>query len=299
MKILVTGGAGFIGSNLALKLESLGHEVIVVDDFRSSKKDNLAGFTGKVVYGDVAHMDFSTLGSFDVIFHEAAITDTLVEDEDAMMDVNVNGFRKILFYAEKCGAKLIYASSAGVYGNNPAPNKETDEMNPLNAYAKSKAEIDKIAKNYEGSIPLLVGLRYFNVYGPRESYKKHSASMVYQLAQQMKSGKRPRIFKFGEQKRDFIYVKDIVEANLKAMEARKNCIVNIGTGKPESFNTMIKVLNEVLGKNLEPDYFDNPYGFYQNLTCADMSKAREKIGFTAKFSFAAGIKDYFRENGIA
>ncbi|MBI4439882.1 ADP-glyceromanno-heptose 6-epimerase [Candidatus Woesearchaeota archaeon] len=299
MKILVTGGAGFIGSNLALKLESLGHEVIVVDDFRGSKKENLKGFAGNVVYGDVAHFDFSALGKVDVIFHQAAITDTLIEDEKEMMDANVGGFRNVIFFAESCNAKLIYASSAGVYGNNAAPNKESDELNPLNAYARSKAEMDKIARNYDGSIPLIVGLRYFNVYGPGESYKRHASSMAYQLAQQMKAGKRPRIFKFGEQKRDFIYVKDVVEANLSAMEAKKSCIVNIGTGKPESFNAMVKNLNEVLGKNLEPDYFDNPYGFYQNLTCAEVSRAKEKIGFAAKYSLAAGIKDYFRENGIS
>ncbi len=298
MRILVTGGAGFIGSNLALTLEKKGHDVIVIDDFRSSKFENLKGFQGDVICGDISEQDLFSLGHVDVIFHQAAITDTLVTDEHEMMKINVDGFKHILSFAEKNTSKVIYASSAGVYGNNPAPHKESDMVNPLNAYARSKREMEVIAQNFRGSIPLLIGLRYFNVYGPRERYKKHAASMIYQLAQQMKAGKRPRIFTFGDQQRDFIYVKDVVEANLLAMNAKENCIVNVGTGKPESFNTMIHLLNNVLGTSLEPDYFDNPYDFYQNLTCADITLAKEKIGFSARYSLAEGITDYFREDQI-
>jgi ADP-L-glycero-D-manno-heptose 6-epimerase len=140
----------------------------------------------------------------------------------------------------------------------------------------------------------VAGLRYFNVFGPREYFKGSAASMIYQLAQQMLAGKRPRIFKWGEQRRDFIYVKDVVEATLRAREARRNTVVNVGTGQSTSFNEVIEALNEGLGTNLQPDYFDNPYDFYQNFTQADMTRAKREIGFEAKYSTREGILDYVR-----
>ena len=143
----------------------------------------------------------------------------------------------------------------------------------------------------------IVGLRYFNVYGPRESYKGKSASMIYQLYLQMKAGKRPRIFKYGEQKRDFVYVKDIVAANLKAMEkvlSGVSGIFNAGTGESAYFNKIIKELNRNLGTNYEPDYFENPYGFYQNITKADIKLSAKTLGFRSQFDIEKGIADYVR-----
>jgi ADP-L-glycero-D-manno-heptose 6-epimerase len=144
-----------------------------------------------------------------------------------------------------------------------------------------------------------VGLRYFNVYGPRESFKGKAASMIYQLALQMKEGKRPRIFEFGEQFRDQIYVKDVVEANLQAMEAPSG-VYNVGTGKPTTFNKIVEVLNKVLKTNLEPEYIKNPYTqFYQDQTLADMNLSASKMGFVAKYDIESGIEDYMRWLGFA
>lgn len=294
MKILITGGAGFIGSNIALELQRRFPQssITVVDDFSSGNIANLQGFTGEIIRGRVDDRDFiGSLPQYDVIFHEAAITDTTIEDENSMFRVNVKGFQNIL---EIVGSAIVvYASSAGVYGKGPVPMKETQPLQPLNAYALSKAKMDEIAMSFakrEGK--KIIGIRYFNVYGPGEKYKGKAASMIWQLSQQMKQGKRPRIFKYGEQQRDFIYIKDVIEATIKAVECPKSCIINIGTGIATTFNYIIEVLNKVLGTSLEPDYFDNPYGFYQNYTLADVTLAKELIGFTAKYSIYEGIKDY-------
>ncbi|MFH1723807.1 MAG: NAD-dependent epimerase/dehydratase family protein [Elusimicrobiota bacterium] len=137
-----------------------------------------------------------------------------------------------------------------------------------------------------------MGLRYFNVYGPREARKGKVASMIWQLYRQMEAGRRPRIFKHGEQFRDFIYVRDVVEANLKSAEAEASGVYNVCTGKTATFNRIIKVLNTVLGTSHEPEYFDNPYSFYQDETEGEPAAARAALGFEARFSIEEGIRDY-------
>lgn len=300
MKILITGGAGFIGSNLASEFQSkiAANDVIILDDLSSGNENNIEDFKGEFITGKIEDEDFikKLAGkNIEAIFHQAAITDTTVKDRDLMMGVNVSGLKHILLLAQKEKAVVVYASSAGVYGNGDIPMKEDQELLPHNLYAESKIEADKLAVGFskETSLPVM-GLRYFNVYGPRESYKNIAASMILQLSRQMKGGKNPRIFKHGEQARDFIYVKDIVAANLKAMEARKSGVVNVGTGKMTTFNRMIEILNEVLGTSYPPEYFDNPYGFYQDYTQADTVLAKELIGFEAKYSIEEGIKEYIK-----
>ena len=140
----------------------------------------------------------------------------------------------------------------------------------------------------------IVGLRYFNVFGPREAHKNTAASMIYHLGRQIKAGKNPRIFNFGEQKRDHIYVKDVIGATIKAVDA-KSGIYNIGTGIATTFNDLIKILNGILEKNFEPEYFDMPYDpkTYQGNTQADTTKAENILNFKSKWSLNDGIKDYF------
>ena len=299
MKCLVTGGAGFIGSNLALELEKQGHEVVVVDNFLTGNKDNLKGFDGKIIEIDIAD-NFDLNEKFDVIFHEAAITDPRYPNDDETYNKNIQGFNNIVSLAQKNNAKLIYASTAGLYGNGPTPMKEGQEKEILSAYGKSKLEMDNIASKLFDKMHI-VGLRYFNVFGPREKYKNRAASMIYHLGKQIKAGKKPRIFKFGEQIRDHIYVKDAVNAAITAVNAKRG-IYNVGTGMATTFNDLIKALNEVLGKNFESEYFDMPYDpkTYQSNTQADTTKAENVLGFKAKWTLKEGIKDYFSfldENG--
>jgi ADP-L-glycero-D-manno-heptose 6-epimerase len=309
MKILITGGAGFIGSNLSLTLQkdkeafrfaqepcflaSLeNNDITVIDNLLSGNTKNLEGFKGNLIIDDITSINLlKSFKDIDVIFHQAAITDTTVSDEKRMMEVNVGGFRRILDLALKKRATLVYASSAGVYGNDKCPMKEDQELSPQNVYARSKLLMDEIAIKYKDKIRI-VGLRYFNVYGPREGYKKKAASMIYQLACQIKTNKNPRIFKYGEQSRDFIYIKDVVDATIRAMKAKESGVVNVGTGGATTFNRVIEILNEVLGTSYEPEYFNNPYSFYQDETRADIKRAEELLGFKARYSIEEGIRDY-------
>ena len=298
MNLVVTGGAGFIGSNLALELDK-EHDVLIIDNFSNADFKNLQNFKGSVLTYDIRNIDWKELfkgTKVDVIFHQAAITDTRVTDQKLMMDVNVNAFKKILDFSVKNKIKLIYASSAALYGRGNSPMKENQEMQPLNVYGFSKMIMDNFAKSYmkKFSEAKIIGLRYFNVFGPNEAHKEKMASMICQLNLQMVSGKRPKVFKNGEQTRDHIYVKDVVDANVKMMSYNGSGIFNVATGVETSFNQIINYLNEVLKTNLEPEYIDNPYGFYQNKTCADITKIKKAIDFKPKFSVKEGIKDYLK-----
>src|SRR6185312_10814803 len=155
----------------------------------------------------------------DVIFHQASITDTTVTDQLHMMRNNVEGFRHVLGWAARWGARVVWASSAAVYGNLPAPNKLSDRPAPLNVYGYSKLAMERLAHLWalEHSKLPVIGLRYFNVYGPGEAHKGKFASMIWQLSLQMRAGKRPRVFSAGDQKRDFVSIEDVVDANLLAM----------------------------------------------------------------------------------
>jgi ADP-L-glycero-D-manno-heptose 6-epimerase len=295
MKFLVTGAAGLIGSNLALELQKHG-KTIALDDLSEGKKENLARFKGAAVIADIRTVDYSKfLDRCDAIFHQAAITDTTVMDKNLMLSVNVDAFKRLLIYAKSIGCKkMIYASSAATYGKGKVPMKETDRPAPANIYGESKVRMEQVAKAFVKENPdfSVVGLRYFNVYGPGETHKKKAASMIYQLYLQMAAGKNPRVFKWGEQYRDFIYVKDIVAANLKAMAYKGSGVFNVGTGTPATFNETIEVLNKAMKKGLAPEYFDNPYGFYQDRTHADTSSSKTLLRFTAKYGIDKGIADY-------
>jgi ADP-L-glycero-D-manno-heptose 6-epimerase len=298
-KYLVTGGAGFIGSNLAFALEGERKaKATVLDDFSTGNYKNLVAFTGDVIAGDIRNQDwFDKAGPVDAIFHEAAVTDTTVHDQRKMMEVNVDGFRNVLAFALKFGVKrVVYASSAAVYGNGACPMREDQSPAPENVYGFSKAIMDNVAREFAAAHKdmTLVGLRYFNVYGPREYYKGNPASMMFHLYNQMKAGRRPRIFKFGEQVRDFVYVKDIVRGNLNALDAEKSGVCNLGSGRPGNFNEVVEALNKAMGLDLAPEYFDNPYSFYQNKTQADLRQARTLLNYRPEWNLAEGIADYVK-----
>ncbi len=299
MRALVTGAAGFIGSNLAVELRRRGAAVVGLDDFSVGHFDNLHDFDGDIVAADLSQPSewAGRLGRVDVIFHQAAITDTTVSDQRRMMRVNVEAFRDLLGWAaDNKVKKVVYASSAGVYGDLKPPMRESSPRRPLNVYAFSKMIMENVAADFQAAHPRLeiVGLRYFNVFGPRERFKNKAASMIWQLSQQMLGGRRPRIFEDGEQYRDHIYVKDVVAANLAAAGRKVKGVYNVCTGRATTFNKIIEFLNGALRSELEPDYFKNPYSFYQNETLGDPAAAAKACGFRAQFTVEQGIKDYFR-----
>jgi len=297
--ILVTGGAGFIGSNLVLTLQERMPQarLTVIDDFRSGDFKNLTGYTGDFVAQNLATLDWQQQFAdekFDAIFHLASITDTTLHDQFVQMHDNVESFRRLLNFAQANRTRVIYASSAATYGAASAASVETNGAAPANVYAFSKAVMDNLARRAARDAKdwIIVGLRYFNVYGPREAHKGVPASMVYHLSRQMKAGQRPRIFKQGDQKRDFVYVKDIVEGSIRAIEAKQSGIYNLGSGQARSFNELIDVLNRSLGTDFKPDYIDNPHEHYQNFTQADLAHVRQALGYEPKYSLETGVADY-------
>jgi ADP-L-glycero-D-manno-heptose 6-epimerase len=301
LNFLITGGAGFVGSNLTLALQDKFPQgrLTVIDDFRSGDFKNLFGYQGDLVATDLASLDWrEQFGDekFDGIFHLASITDTTVHDQFSQMHDNVESFRRLLHFAQPNRTRVVYASSAATYGAASGRNSETQEAAPANVYAFSKVIMDNLARRAAADDPewKIVGLRYFNVYGPREAHKGMPASMILHLSQQIKAGKRPRIFKHGEQKRDFVYVKDIVQGTLCAMEAKESGIYNLGSGQARSFNELIAILNQTLGTDFEPEYFDNPHAHYQNHTEADLTNVRKSLGYEPQFSLEAGVADYMK-----
>jgi len=237
-KFIITGGAGFIGSNLTLALQEKFPDahLTVIDDFRSGNFKNLAGYRGDFVAENLATLDWrekfgdSAAAGFDAIFHLASITDTTLHDQFVQVHDNVESFRRLLNFARPTKTRIIYASSAAAYGPATEASTESNGAAPANVYAFSKVVMDNIARHAAAESPdwIIIGLRYFNVYGPREAHKGVPASMVYHLARQMKAGPRPRIFKHGEQKRDVVYGKDAVEGTIRALEAEAGGSANLG-----------------------------------------------------------------------
>ena len=297
MRALVTGGTGFIGSNLTEELVKLGYEVVITGFDNELKIDN---FNGKFITGDLSEINFDKIGYVDVVFHQAANNDTTLLDRNKMFMDNLDSSKRLFDWAIKNDCKnIVYASSTAIYGNVEAPFKEDGIKNPLNPYAESKLLLDnyvqQLIKKQEINI---VGLRYCNVYGKGEGYKGKRSTMIYQLVQQMIKG-NPRLFKFGEQKRDYIYVKDVVKANLLASKSKESCIINCGSGRDYSFNYIVDVLNRILNLDRKPEYIDNPYiGRYQDHTLCDMSLAKEKINFISEYDLDKGIEDYYNSGKL-
>jgi ADP-L-glycero-D-manno-heptose 6-epimerase len=297
--VVITGGAGFVGSNLVHEMARRYPEagLTVVDDFRSGSFKNLEGFKGDVIAADLASMDIKHYfggGKVDLVFHLASITDTTDHNQFRQTHDNVESWRNLLNYFEGRKTRLVYASSAATYGIADGVNKVNQEPKPANVYAFSKVQLDNLARLFakENPAQVVVGLRYFNVYGPREAHKGAASSMILQLAQQMRRGQAPRIFKHGEQIRDFVYVKDIVNCTILAARARCSGIYNAGSGVPRSFNDIIANLNRVLNTQWQPEYIDNPHAHYQPHTEADLSETTKALRYTPKFTLEKGIDDY-------
>jgi ADP-L-glycero-D-manno-heptose 6-epimerase len=312
--ILITGGAGFIGSNIAFYLQNNypDSNIIIFDCFRNNELlfdgnslsyghyKNLIGFKGEVICGNINSTDdlsFLNNYKFDYIFHQAAISDTRAYNQEMVMRTNVNSFHHLLKIAKKTQSVMIYASSAATYGALPSPQVVGNES-PENPYGYSKLLMDQIAFRYAKENPnmTIVGLRFFNVYGPREFYKAKTSSMIIQLGHQILDNKSPRLFENSNKiLRDFVFIEDVIQANIKACNPKNNGTYNVGTGNPRSFKDIVDILQKELATSLNIEYFPNPYDGYQLNTQADIASTKENLHYDPIFSLEKGIKSYLPE----
>jgi ADP-L-glycero-D-manno-heptose 6-epimerase len=294
--IIVTGGAGFIGSNLIEALNARGDtEILVVD--RSPDSRNLANLRiSEFMQPDEFRRAIEREAlppRIEAIFHQGACADTTCDDRAYMMDNNFTFSKEVLHFALARRIPLVYASSAAVYGASTAFAPSRENERPLNLYGISKLDFDNHVREVAASSEsVIAGLRYFNVYGPRESHKGKMASMVYQLYRQLRSSGRAHLFTGtdgyadGEQRRDFVFVGDVVRVNLAFAEGTiRSGIFNVGTGQSRSFNDVANAIVERIGTGaIEYVPFpENLSGRYQSFTQADLSGLRD-AGYSEKFS---------------
>lgn len=304
--IIVTGGAGFIGSNIVKELNNRGREdILIVDNLGSSEKyKNLIGLK----YLDYQHKEdfFADLDSYDdieVVFHEGACSDTMEYDVNYMMSNNYECSKTLLHYCDYRAIPFIYASSASTYGDGKNGFREVEECeSALNPYAFSKLSFDRYVRRFMNDArSKIIGLRYFNVYGQQEKHKGKMASIVYQMYNQIKSSDRIKLFKGsdgyidGGQKRDFIYVKDVVKVNLWCFDNKiENGVYNCGTGHAHSFNEVAAAVIEAVGHG-KVEYIDMPEvlkGKYQSYTQADTGKLLSS-GYNGGFTeLKDAVKEY-------
>ena len=313
--ILITGAAGFIGSNLCFYFQKNYPDanIIALDCFRNDEKlsngnlksfghfKNLLGFKGQVISANINDTkllkDIEANYTFDYIFHQAAISDTTANEQDLMIQTNVNAFENLLNIAINHKANMIYASSAATYGNSD--KFEVGYEEPNNVYGFSKVMMDNITYKYlKKDLDIsIVGLRYFNVYGPREFYKNKTASMVVQFAHQILNEQKPKLFIDSDKiLRDFIYIEDVIQANIKACFPKKSGVYNVGTAKARSFEDIVDILQKELNINKGKEYIKNPFlGSYQFFTEANIESTKKYLDYEPRFSLEEGIKAYIPE----
>lgn len=301
-KALVTGGAGFIGSHIVDRLIKDGLEVIVLDDFSTGHRSNLAHLDGNaalsIVEGDISNFDTvkAVMQGVDWVFHKAAVASVpkTVNDPVGSSHVNYQGTLHLLEAARQNNVKrLVFASSAALYGDEPTlPKIETMCPVTLSPYS-----VDKMASEYAcGMYTKLYGLptvclRYFNVYGPRQDPSSPYSGVISIFTDKLKNGETPSIFGDGEQTRDFVFVSDVVEANIRAATTEQGIgeFFNIATGSKITLNELLKVLSDIYDTEFKANYAEPRQGDIKE-SYANVDKAREKLDWQAKVQLHDGLK---------
>lgn len=304
---LVTGGAGFIGSNLARAILARGRRVRVLDNFLTGFRENLQEILADIefVEGDIrdgAACRKACAGA-EVVFHQAAVPSVprSMEDPQTSFDVNVAGTHNMLMAARAAGAaRFICAASSSAYGADPElPKRETMAVTPISPYAAAKAADELFAATFWRAFGLsTISLRYFNVFGPRQDPTNQYAGVIAAFASRMLRGRRPVIYGDGTQSRDFTYVENVVQANLLAAEAPEvhGEVVNVGCGEAVNLNDMVGAFNAVLGTSLAAIYEPPRPGDVKD-SLADISAAARLLGYKPQVRFAEGLRqtiDWYR-----
>ena len=284
MKYVVTGGAGFIGSNIVKKLVARGDNVTVIDNLNTGKEENLISVKNKIIFYNESILNLDLLEkltkNIDGVFHQAALAsvqDSFTKPEE-YQNVNVNGTENILKLAKKNNFKVVYASSSSVYGNpEKIPIKESDSKNPINPYAVTKLEKEKLAKKYSEMGVKVIGLRYFNVFGKGQS--KEYAGVLKLFLEKIRDKLPLKINGDGSQFRDFVYVEDVADANIMSMDSNVNHeFFNVGTNTSITILELAKLIIKFSDQNIEP-IFGPPLNGDVQKTIANIDLIEEKIGW--------------------
>ncbi|NQU94938.1 MAG: SDR family oxidoreductase [Candidatus Omnitrophica bacterium] len=297
---LVTGGAGFIGSNIVEKLVGNGCRVRVLDNLYAGKMENLSLVKDKITFikGDIRNekdLDGALKGT-DFVLHQAALRSVPKSMEYPLEynDVNVNGTLKLLMKAKEHKIKrVVFASSSSVYGErNTFPEREEDSTNPISPYATTKLIDEYYCKLFSNSFGLeTVSLRYFNVFGPRQSLDNQYAVVIPKFITCILKNESPPIHGDGLQERDFTYVDNVVEANIKAatVSGVSGQVFNIACGSANTVLSIVEKVNKILGKDIKPKLGPSRAGDVRK-TLADVTKLKDKLGITSFIQFDEGLK---------
>jgi UDP-glucose 4-epimerase len=284
MRFVVTGGAGFVGSHLVQLLIENNHEIIVIDNLHTGKKENLESMIDKIEFQKIDIRNYESmeniLKNIDGVFHQAALT--VVQDSFSnpkeYYDVNVQGTENIFKLSIENKFKVVYASSSSVYGHKQKmPIKENMETKPINPYGQTKLECEYLFEKYSKLGGSIIGLRYFNIFGKGQTVEY--AGVITKFIERLKEGKAPIIFGKGSQIRDFISVDDIAKANLMAMNCNEsNLLVNIGSGKAISILELANMMIKIAGIELDPTFTKSLQGDIEK-SHADISLAKRSFGW--------------------
>jgi UDP-glucose 4-epimerase len=282
MDVLVTGGAGFIGSNLTSEL--IGeHVVTVLDNFHTGSADNLKDVKNEVnvINDSCGNISNRLSNSADIIFHLGIPSSSpMYRENPSLVGSAINDAISVFEFARNWDAKVVFASSSSLYNGLPTPNQEDMKINVTDYYTEARLCIERIAELYHTLYGInYVGLRFFSVYGTNERAKGSYANIVSQFLWKMQDGGTPVIYGDGEQTRDFVFVKDVVRACILSMKKAVSGIFNVGTGVSHSFNDVVNILNAELGMNIEPQHIKNPVQNYVPHTLADITKITNVLGY--------------------
>lgn len=291
--IAVTGAAGFIGTRVIEMLAQQTRCPVLAIDTRQPAPSAL-GSQAEFGLGSIAEaavLDDIRARNPHTIVHLASVTDSTIWDRDYMLDRNVGDCDRVLEVAEQLGARVVFASSAAVYGNGPTPMRETHRPRPHNPYALSKFIMEQHAEQACARGMSVLALRFFNVYGVGEAHKQRSASMVFQIYSALTHGEPARVFRDGNQRRDFVHVDDVATAVLAAIDSDVDGVLNIGSGRPTTFNELVAIIADATGASGRVEYLDEPTWEYQRETWASTRLAERQLGIRARL-IVDGIRDF-------
>lgn len=307
-KYLITGGCGFIGSHLAEALVAEGHAVRVFDNLASGHLENLKSFADRVefVRGDIREPAAlqAAMGGIEYVFHEAALVSVAISVQEPAENeaINIRGTLNVLLAARAAGVKrLVFASSSAIYGNNPElPKREEMVPEPESPYALGKLAGEHYLRLFSKLYGLqTVVLRYFNVFGPRQDARSMYSGVISKFAADLRAGRTPTIYGDGGQTRDFVFVKDVVQANLLAMRSDKTGggeAFNVATNAKYTLLELLATLQRLSGCSGQPHFEPVRSGDIRH-SYADIAKAQRVLGYQPKFSLEAGLRELLAATG--